>query len=169
MCLLDLVTQEFLEGEMLEEGNNIGKALVEGEHIGVGRLEEVGALAMDDGMSQLVNDHIVRQAGEDHLAGQVEARVLPVSLEIAEEDGVQPGFVEGIGALEGMRQQAQAGIARRRPANSGAGPSTLVVLRVRIATARPFAGGSAGPIHSARAVLHQDSAIVGINGRWRTR
>ena len=59
--------------EVAEQRREVGEALVEGQHVGIGRLGEVGADAVDDGVRHLVRDDVVRQAGEDALAGQVAA------------------------------------------------------------------------------------------------
>ena len=56
---------------MLEQRDDVGEALVERQHVDVGRLEEIAAQAVHDGVRHLVGDDVVRQAGEDGLARQV--------------------------------------------------------------------------------------------------
>ena len=71
----DRVGQRLLVREVGEQRGEVGEAFMEGQHVGIGRLGEVRADAVDDGMRHLVGDDVVRQAGEDALAGQVAALI----------------------------------------------------------------------------------------------
>ena len=76
----DRLGQRLLVGEMREQRAQVGEALMEGQHVGIGRLGEVGADAVDDGVGHLVRDDVLRQAGEDALAGRL--RPWPVLLAV---------------------------------------------------------------------------------------
>ena len=96
---------------MLQQRDDVGKALVEGQHIGVGRLQEHRPQPVDDGVRHLVGDNVVRQAGEHRLPWQIGPDILGLGAEVTEQDRIQPRLVEGVRAVEGMRKQAQALIA----------------------------------------------------------
>ena len=51
-------------GEVKEQRDEIGKALVEGQHVDIRRLVEVGTQPIEEGMGRLVGDDIVRQRRE---------------------------------------------------------------------------------------------------------
>ena len=67
----DLVAQHLGKREVLEQRHDVGEGLVEGEHVGVARLDEAAVHAVEQRVRGLVGDDVVRQAGEDHAAGQV--------------------------------------------------------------------------------------------------
>ena len=92
---------------MLEERDQIGEGFVPGEHIGVGGFCKMGAKPVHDGVGDLVSDDVRRQAREDHLSGQVGARVVQVGAVVAEQDGLASRVEEGVASLERVRHQAQ--------------------------------------------------------------
>ena len=94
---LDRVDQGVLLGEMREQRAQVREALVEGQHVGIGGLREVGADAVDDRVGHLVRDDVLRQAGEDALAGKVAALAALVGGEEAEQDAVRLRAVIGVG------------------------------------------------------------------------
>ena len=59
-----LVPEHLGQGEVLEQGHDVGERLVEGEHVGVARLVEPAVHAVQQGVGRLVGDDVVRQAGE---------------------------------------------------------------------------------------------------------
>ena len=81
---LDQLQQRLLVAEVLEQRHDVGERLVERGRVRAGRLEEEATLAIDEGVRRLVGDDVVREAGEDGLAGQVHARIGAGRLEIAE-------------------------------------------------------------------------------------
>ena len=64
----DLVPQDVRQGEVLEQRHDVGERLVEGEHVGVARLDEAAMHAVEQRVRRLVGDDVVRQAGEDRAA-----------------------------------------------------------------------------------------------------
>ena len=104
----------------MEQGDQVGDGFVPGEHVGVGGLGVVAALAVDDGVGDLVGDDVHGQAGEDHLPGQVGAGVTPVGPEVAEQHRPPLGIEEGVAALEeGVqdRPRARSGAPAEAPAH----------------------------------------------------
>ena len=99
---------------MLEERDQIGEGFVPRENVGVGGFCEMGAEPVDDGVGDFVSDDVGRQAGEDHLAGQVGARVVSIGAVVAEQDGLAGRVEEGITAFEGVRNQVQFLSPRQR-------------------------------------------------------
>lgn len=86
---------------------------MERQHIAVRGLEEIGPQPMDDGVGDFVRNDVMREAGEDRLAGKVLTRRLSVGAEIAKEDGVELGVEERVSTEEGVGEQPEyrAGIA----------------------------------------------------------
>ena len=70
----NLVPQDFRKREMLQQGDNVGKRLVKRQNVGIGRIDELAVHAVEQRMSGFVRDDVLRQAGEDHAAGQLVAR-----------------------------------------------------------------------------------------------
>src|SRR6185295_12549687 len=68
-----------------------------------------------DSVRSLMRDDVVRQAGEDGLAGQVASLPRVRRLEVAEQDPVRRAAVEGIGLAHGMWEQVEGGGAVRAP------------------------------------------------------
>jgi len=60
----DLVSQRLRQREVLEQGHDIGKRLVERPDVGIGRLEELRAQAVQQRMRGFVGDDIMRRGGE---------------------------------------------------------------------------------------------------------
>src|SRR5260370_34752906 len=58
-------------------------------------------------MRRFMRDDVVRQAGEPGLAGQVAARLGAAGLEIAEQNAVRRGAVEGIGLAHCVRKKIE--------------------------------------------------------------
>ena len=65
-------------GEMEEERDQIGEALVERGHVDVGRIEKGRPQAVEQRMRRLVSDDVVAERGADQTAFQREARRLLV-------------------------------------------------------------------------------------------
>jgi len=113
---------------MLEDGHDVGEALVEGEDVAVRGLEVARAEAVDESVRHLVCDDVVREAGEDRLAREVRAGVFVVGAKVAEEDGEEVGVVVGVRAAERVRQEAEArapleaGTSGRAPRRSSRAP-----------------------------------------------
>lgn len=59
MLALQLVSKDLRDREVLEDSDDVGDRLMEGEDVEVGRLVVVTAQAMDDGMCHLVRDDVV--------------------------------------------------------------------------------------------------------------
>ena len=53
---------------MLEQRDDVGEAFMEGEHIGIGRLDVAAMQAVEQRVRRLMRDDIVRQRGEDQRA-----------------------------------------------------------------------------------------------------
>ena len=56
---------------MLHQRHDVGEGFMEGEDVGIRRLEEVTMHAVEQRVGGFVGDDVVRQAGEDHAAGHV--------------------------------------------------------------------------------------------------
>ena len=67
----DLVRQHFRKREVLKERDDVGEGFVERQDVRVGRLHEVLVEAVEQRMRRLVRDDVVRQAREDHAAGEL--------------------------------------------------------------------------------------------------
>jgi hypothetical protein len=65
----DLGAQRLGQAEMLEQRDGIGEGLVKGQHVGVGRLAHAPVQPVEQRVRDLVRDDVVREAGEDQLAG----------------------------------------------------------------------------------------------------
>ena len=70
---------------MLEQRDDVGERLVEGQHVRVGRLHEVLVQAVEQRVRRLVRDDVVRQAGEDHAAGELAGGAIVGGRKVAEE------------------------------------------------------------------------------------
>ena len=67
----DLVSQHLWKGEMLEQRHNVGKGLVKGPRVGVGRIDPSTLQPVEDGVRRLVGDDVVAEAREDGCAWQL--------------------------------------------------------------------------------------------------
>jgi hypothetical protein len=105
--LLDRPGQDLGEGEVLEDGDDVGESLVKAEDVAVRGLEVARPQAVDERVRHLVGDDVVREAAEDGLPREVRARLLLVGPKVAEEDREEVGVVEGVRAAEGVGQEAQ--------------------------------------------------------------
>ena len=103
----DRLGDQLGKGKMLEQRDDIRKALVESRHVDIGGFEEVVPQPVDDRVSHFMRDDVVAQAGEDGLARNVGAGIFEIRVEIAEQDGVKLAVVKGVAAPEGVRQQPQ--------------------------------------------------------------
>ena len=118
--------------------DDVGEALVQRQHVGVGRLVEAAVHAVEDGVGGLVGDDVVRQAGVDAAAGHVVAGVVRRGLEVAEQQRDLLRAVEGVGLPERVRADGQlldeaavvVGVLRVRPGppEDGAAERALEVL-----------------------------------------
>jgi hypothetical protein len=106
---------------MAEERGEVGEALVERRDVDVGLLEKAAADAIDDRVRGLVNHDVVREAGEDRLAGDVAPRIFVVRAEIAEEDSVRVGAVKGVRRAEGMGKEVERRDVAGAPASGATG------------------------------------------------
>ena len=103
----DLVAQDLGKGEVLQQRHDVGEAFMEGEHIGIGGIDELAMHAVEQGVRGLVGDDVLRKAGEDHAARQLFAGVVVVGVEVAEQQRDFLGRVVGIGLAQGVRIDAQ--------------------------------------------------------------
>ena len=94
--------------EVGEQRRQIGESLVERRNVDIGGLHEIFTDAVDDRMRRFVGDDVVRQTGENGLAGQIAPGIGAAGLEITEHDAVDTGIVEGIGLAHRMRKQIEA-------------------------------------------------------------
>src|SRR5262249_59565926 len=88
---------------MREQSAEIGKAFMEGQHVRIGGLGEVGADSVDDGVGHLMRDDVLRETGENALTRKVTTLAGLVRGEKTEQDPVRLGAVIGVGLLHGMR------------------------------------------------------------------
>ncbi len=88
---------------MREQRAEIGKAFMEGQHVGIGGLGEVGADSVDDGVGHLMRDDVLRETGENALTRKVATLTGLARCEETEQDPVRLGVVIGVGLLHGMR------------------------------------------------------------------
>ena len=117
----DRVDERLLEAEVLEEGNDVGKGLVEGGDVDVRRTGELVAKSVDEGVGRLVDDDVVGEAGEDGLAGKIRPDVPSFSGEVAEQERPKTWVIEGVRILEGVRKDPQL-LAERIGLRSGGSP-----------------------------------------------
>ena len=94
--------------EMLEERDNIGEGLVKGGHIGIGPLLVVRMQSVEQRVGSFVRHDIVREAIEDHSAGQIIAGVCAVGLKISKQQGLLDGAIVGVGLTQSMWVDAQS-------------------------------------------------------------
>ncbi len=98
-------------GEMLEERDQIGEGFMPCEHVRVGGLRKVPAEPVHERMGDFVGDDVRRQAGEDHLAGQIGAGILQIGAVVAEQHRLARRVEVGVAALERVRNEAQLLVA----------------------------------------------------------
>ena len=53
------MAEHLRDGEVLHQRDDVGEALVQREHVGVGRLVEAPVHAVEDGVRRLVGDDVV--------------------------------------------------------------------------------------------------------------
>ena len=92
---------------MLEERDQIGEGLVKCQDIFVGGLGEERPEPVHHRVGQFVRNDVGRQAGEDHLVGQVGTGFFGIGAVVAEQNGSARRVEERIAALEGMRNHPQ--------------------------------------------------------------
>ncbi|MFC3437231.1 hypothetical protein [Nocardia seriolae] len=92
---------------MLEQRDQIGDRLMAGEDILIGGQPVLPPDPMHDGVGHLVRDDVVRQAGENHLSGQIRTRIVGVCLVIAEQHRAALWIEIGVLPLERVRHQSQ--------------------------------------------------------------
>jgi hypothetical protein len=73
---MDRIKDRIFHAEVLEQGNDIGKRPMECRCIYAVRFSKVPPQAVDNGVSRLMGDNIVRKACEDCLSGKTLAGVL---------------------------------------------------------------------------------------------
>ena len=159
-CLAQRVQQNFLVGKMSKQRRQVGKSFMKRRNVDVGRLHEIFAYSVDNGMRRFVGNDVVRQAGEDGLSRQIAPRLGAAGLEIAEQNAVCGGTVESIGLAHRVRKKIET--------FGGRGPCLLcrivigleragldlepprTAARFRSLPRRPSADGSADQFHSER-------------------
>ncbi len=62
--------QRLRQREVLEQRDDVGERLVEGEDVRIGGLAEASVQAVEQGVRRLVRDDVVRDGGEDDAAGK---------------------------------------------------------------------------------------------------
>ena len=100
--LSDLVAENAGKAEVLHQGHDVGECFVEGQGVGVARLDESMVHPVEQRVGGLVGDDVVRQAGEYSPARQISARSLHRGREVAEKESPLLGTVVGVGLAEGM-------------------------------------------------------------------
>ena len=101
--------------EVLEQGHDVRERLVEREGVRPGRLHEVRPDAVEHRVGRLVDDDVVREAGEHDLAGQVPSRTVVRGREVPEQQRPLAPVVVGVGLGHRMGKDAQP-VAERRAA-----------------------------------------------------
>ena len=99
---------------------------MKGRHVDIGRLGEELAGAVDDRMRGFVRNDVVGEAGEYCLPRQIASRLSAAGAEIAEQNGVRLGTIEGIRLTHGVRvniETARGIPGRRRQHAASVGPS----------------------------------------------
>ncbi len=102
----DLALEDGRVGEMLEEGHDVGKGLVEGMHVRVGRLAKARMNAVEKGVGRLVGDDVVGKAGEHDRPGSA-ALVLRGDREITKQERLLGRRVLGVALTERVGVDAQ--------------------------------------------------------------
>ncbi len=105
---LNLVSEDLAEREVLEERNDIGKGLVERQHVRVRRSIEATVHAVEQGMRGLVGDDVVRQAGEDHAPRHMTSGIVVRGLKVPEEQRFLCRAVVGVRLTQRVRVDAEA-------------------------------------------------------------
>ena len=101
--------------EVLEQRDDVGERLVEGEHVGVARLDEAAVHAVEQRVRRLVRDDVVRQAGEDQRRPACSSGRRPPAREVAEQQRLLLRAVVGVRLAQRVRIDAQPLDERRRP------------------------------------------------------
>ena len=114
----DRVQNDILVGEMLKERYQVGEGFMPCEHVRVRGDGKVPAEPVNKRMGDFVGDDVRRQAGEDHLAGQIGAGILQIGAVVAEQHRLARRVEVGVAALERVRNEAQLLVAT--PAESSA-------------------------------------------------
>ena len=96
---------------MLKERYQVGEGFMPCEHVRVRGHGKVLAEPVNERMGDFVGDDVRRQAGEDHLAGQIGARILQIGAVVAEQHRLARRVEVGVAALERVRNEAQLLVA----------------------------------------------------------
>ncbi len=104
---LNLVQQETGQSEVLEDGDHVGKCLVESDHVRVAGVEQTPVHAVQDRMRHLVCHDVMRQTGENQAPRQLVTRIGRRGVEIAEQDRGFGRRVERILLAQRMGVDAQ--------------------------------------------------------------
>ena len=105
--VLDRVDQRIVLREVREQRAQIGEAFVKRQHVGIGGLREIRPDAVDDRVGHLVRDDVLRQTGENELAGKIAALSGLVRGEVAKQNSVRLRAVIGIGLLHRVRVELE--------------------------------------------------------------
>jgi hypothetical protein len=105
--LRDLIAQDLGEAEVLEEGDDVGERLVEGERVAVRRQEILRQRRVEQRVRRLVRDDVVREAGEHEPARQLRAGRGAHRGEVAEQERVLARAVVRVRSAEGVRVDAE--------------------------------------------------------------
>ena len=77
------------------------------QHVGIGGLGEIRPNAVDDRVGHLVGDNVLREAGENELAGEISTLSGFVRGEVAKQNSVRLRAVVGIGLLHSVRVELE--------------------------------------------------------------
>ena len=101
------VLDQFAKREALEQRHDVGEALMERRHVGVGVLDVARMNRVENRVRRLVGDDVRAQAGEDEPARIVGALELIGGGEVAEQEGDLVGIVIGVGVAQRVRMDAE--------------------------------------------------------------
>ena len=104
----NLVLEDLGEREVLEQRDDVGKRLVEGADVGVGRREIAAVHAVEQRVRRLVRDDVVREAGEHHAARNVLGCFGLGGAEVAEQQRNLVRRVVGVRLAQRVRIDAEA-------------------------------------------------------------
>ena len=101
------ILDQLAKREALEQRDDVGEALVERRHVGVGVLDVALVNRVENRVRRLVGDDVGAQTGEDQPAGIVRALELIGGGEVAEQEGHLVGIVIGVGVAKRVRMDAK--------------------------------------------------------------
>lgn len=104
-----LAGDDFRQGEMHHQRDDVGERLVEGQAVDAGGFDVAPVQAVEDRVGGFVGDDVVGQRGEHPAARQVHPRIAQRGLEVAEQQRLLARAVIGIGLAQRMRIDAQLG------------------------------------------------------------